>query len=280
VVQVSSELGFEQLGQLGLLPGDAELGEWVERYAGSRRITAAQADALLQSLSDIVPYDEAPAVDPRSAVVVPVALQASESVAPLYDSWAERLSPRLSSLPPNWAPEPAPFLSATATPVPEVLAPLEAALEHLPASTVTSVPPSAPPPALEPQVTAGASAPASLLGTDDDLSAEEDALLDQWSDPAPRAHEAAHSQPAAVTGTEGGEYDAPLSAAELSLLTQWSSESVAPVDAATPSAPPASLSLETADMAQPQSTGELDVDVEVEDEIELESDDLLIEELD
>lgn len=50
VESVSPEPVVDELLALGSLPSEAQLGEWVERYAGSRRVTCQQADEELAQL--------------------------------------------------------------------------------------------------------------------------------------------------------------------------------------------------------------------------------------
>lgn len=192
----------EDLLTLGKLPSDEELRALIERYAGSARVSCEQADSFFASIGEVVrSRSSAPPQDPAEVA---------------RGSWLDKLAP-LSSAPPQPATE---QLSIAAhVPAPEEPLTIEHGLEHLPAATYSTAPPPSALPSEDtpvalplssrpaPQLTAADSVvverwgmaetapepttdvaldalaqPAEPSAHEAQLSAEEDELLDRWSD--------------------------------------------------------------------------------------------------
>jgi hypothetical protein len=180
----------EELAALGNLPNEAELHALIERYAGSSRVTCEQADLFFASVGEVLPRA------PSAAEVA-------------RGSWLNKLGPR-SSAPPKTAEQPVLSLAPPPAVVQDEPITIEQGLSHLPAATYSAAPPPsalpsddapvalplsskpAPPDSLmeerwgqaEPAAPQHSIADAvlSVAEPDDAASAEEDALLDQWSD--------------------------------------------------------------------------------------------------
>ncbi|HET8937506.1 MAG TPA: hypothetical protein VFN67_28885 [Polyangiales bacterium] len=386
----------EELKALGNVPSEDELSALIERYAGSRRVTCEQADLFFASIGETSKPS-----------------RRSDAAEVARGSWLDKLGPRSSAPPRSTTATQPPALSiATVASVhQEEPITIEQALEHLPAMTYSSAPPpsalpseGSAPVALPlssrpaPQMTAkdsvvverwgmaettpepaperwGMAEPAAAVNADE---AEEDALLDQWSEEldrkltesgrpgslaaapvepgpvastdaperwsAPPSRAEAAVEPGPVASTDARERwsappsraeavvepgpadarerwsappssaeapdakhithddDAPLSAAELSLLDKWSTEEPAQPTAAAPGEPapadtrrssraprkrtqppplrPESLRPPTVAATQPPAAfaakhDDAELDVELEEEIELEPDDLI-----
>ena len=341
VESVSRQAVSEELLALGKLPSASELSALIERYAGSTRVSCEQADLFFASIGEVA------LPGPRSAAAAP-----ADAAEVARGSWLDKLGAR-SSAPPrvaSVAPE-EPALSMSPPPVAAADEPItiEQGLSHLPAATYSSAPPPNALPRADtpvalplssrpaPQLTAAESVVVERWGLAETspepaleeaaptaalISAEEDELLDRWSDaldetisdradaiakqpssapPPPLDSERQGSTDAPERWSAphlGGEVeqsqspasddDAPLSAAELSLLERWSGTDAPPPASAPPAKissraparsqlPPIPSSLRPGARSQPAVVAHdaSEADAEIEEEIELDPDDLI-----
>jgi hypothetical protein len=270
----------EELLALGKVPSETELSALIERYAGSARVSCEQADLFFASVGEVVAAPASSTGPIRRSSAAP-----RDAAEVARGSWLDKLGPRSSTPPGSEGSEMS--IAALQPALVEEPITIEHGLEHLPATTYSSAPP---PSALQsedtpvalplssrpaPQLTAAESVvverwgmaetspeptlelePAVADPADAMLSAEEDALLDRWSDELDETildrteeaakHPSSAPPPPSATGMHastdaperwsaphlGGEVDeapntssdddAPLSATELSLLEQWS----------------------------------------------------------
>jgi hypothetical protein len=285
VESASRQAVSEELLALGKLPSDAELSALIERYAGSTRISCEQADLFFASVGEVaVTPSLSTGPTRRSSAAPPDAAEVARG------SWLDKLGPRSSTPPRSEGAEMS--IAALQPALAEEPITIEHGLSHLPATTYSSAPP---PSALQsedtpvalplssrpaPQLTAAESVvverwgmaetspepaseptlelePAAASPADAMLSAEEDEMLDRWSDeldhtilgqseesarhpssaPPPPSDADMHASTDAPerwsaphlggddvdeTPNTVSDDDAPLSATELSLLEQWS----------------------------------------------------------
>jgi len=310
VENASRQAVSEELLALGKLPSDAELSALIERYAGSARVSCEQADIFFASVGEAAVVNPVEVTTRKSSPARARSSNPPRDAAEVArGSWLDKLGPR-SSAPPRAAAvsaEPALSIAALQPAVTEEPITIEHGLEHLPATTYSSAPPpsalpsedtpvalplssrpapqltaaesvvverwgmaeTAPEPTMDLELTSEA-APVVAQTQEAQLSAEEDELLDRWSEEldetildrsgAATEHPSSAPPPPTAAATDaperwsaphlGGEVDAtpntvsdddaPLSATELSLLEQWSAaETPEPAPAISSSRAPA-----------------------------------------